>query len=489
MIQRMMRRESGFSLLELLLVIVVMGLLMAGAFQIFNDWVEKSTNRTVVRQMLLVQNAAEEYVSANFATLLPTIPNLAEATNLDLDTLRDSGFLPQAFPDATIFRQPIDVILINGGVGLKGEIIQVLTITGDSAGDTRVVESRLLDAALAGGPSVGVYTARTGGEIRSAYAEWAIAQNDIQAVYDPIPPDQQNGGYIASYGQASIDDLAQSDYLYRVPMFDSAGNQLFQLNQMATDLDMGGNEIQSAAAFSVDQMRVNGAMNVEGENITTAGFNPYALSVDEVLQVSGNASRIGYAFSENSDPNCRFVDIAGETRVDDALVPPSGICEVVGGEMTVHGDTDDLTVDIISQSMNVDGPAIAGIANVQNTPTFGDAQFDFVNANEVTAGRAVADDLFMSNPGSIVTQELRSGVSAQFNSVDLTSGSLVAGDLEMSPNANVVVDRDMIVERSFETYGNYWSSGTFNAVRSIEMDSCEQHGDCFDPNLIVNPSP
>ena len=489
MIKRYTKSQSGFSLLELLLVIVVMGLLMTGAIQIFNDWVEKSTNRTSVRQILLVQNAAEEFVSANFATILPGIPNIGDVTGLTLANLRDNGFLPQGFPDNNIFRQPMEVVLINGGSALKGEIIQVMTLTGDGSEDRRVPESRLADAALAGGPSMGTYTLRTAGEIRSAYSEWAIDQDDIQSVYDPIEPDDRNGGYLASYGQISIDDLAQSDYLYRVPMFDSAGNQMFQLNQMVTDLDMGGNDIQSAAAMTVDQMRINGEMNIEGADITTAGFNPYALSVDEVLSVSGDDSRIGFAFSENSDPNCRFVDIAGETRVDDALVAPSGVCEVIGGEMTVHGDTDDLTADVIADNMMVDGDSVGGIANVQNTPTFGEAQFDQVNANTINAGRAVAEDLTMSNPASITTQELRTGTSAQFNSVNLTSRNMIAGDMVMPGTGTVTVDQNMVVERSFETYGNYWSAGTFSATRSMEIDECLSHDDCFDTDLIEFPTP
>lgn len=475
---------NGFSLLELLLVIVVMALLMTGAIQIFNDWIEKSTNRTAVRQMLMVQNAAEEYVTANFSTILTTIPNNGNATALPYATLRSSGYLPQNFPTHNIFRQPFAVVLINGGVTDQGDIIQVLSVTTDDSEDRRVPETRLLDASLAGGPSIGMYSVTTAGAIRSSYGEWSVDQLSIQTVYNPSTPDNRNGGYLAAYGQVSVDDVTRSDYLYRVPMFDSAGNRLYQLNRMATDLDMGGHVMQSAAAMSVDQMRVEGEMVIEGENITTAGFNPYALSVDEVFSVAGNDSRIGYAFSEDSDSNCRFVTIAGEVRVDDALVGPGGTCLVVGGQMTVHGDTDDLTADVIVPTMTVDGDTVGGIANIQNTPTFGEAQFDAVNANTINAGRMVSDRI-ISTGTSIATQEIRSGNSATFSSVNLTSGNMVAGNLQMPAAGQMIVDGNLDVEQTYETYGDYISSGSFNAVRTMDMDLCEGHADCFDPNLVT----
>lgn len=480
--KHMRQNQDGFSLIELLLVVVVMAVLMAGAMQIFNDWIEKSTNRTAVRQMLLVQNAAEEYVSANFAAILATIPNEDDVDTISLATLRGNGYLPQNFPDRNIFRQSLRIVLINGGVADKGQIIQTLTLSGSDSDDQRVPETRLLDAAAAGGPNMGFYSRRTQGEIRSAYAEWSIEQSDIQTAYNPADPDDRNGGYLAAYGQVSVDDIAQSDYLYRVPMFDAAGNRLYQLNRMATDLDMGGNAMQAAAAMTVDQMRVNGGMDILAENITTAGFNPYALSVDEVLSVSGDNSEMGYAFSENSSPDCRFVTIAGEIIVDDSLVPVGQVCQIVGGQITVHGDADDLTPDVTIPDMQVDGASIADVSNVQNTPTFGEAQFDQVNANTVTAGRVIADELSVSGT-ALSAQQLRTGSNADFDTMAMSAGHVIAADINMPGNGEILTSGNMTAEQSYESYGNLWARGGLNAIRNLDMDRCRGHAACFDPNL------
>jgi prepilin-type N-terminal cleavage/methylation domain-containing protein len=91
MVIRFAPRSKGFTLLELLIVISIIGILVTIAAASYQSAQIKARNSRRMGDMKAVQNAAEEYYSANSA-VYPADTNTASWNNANSTTL------PQGFP-------------------------------------------------------------------------------------------------------------------------------------------------------------------------------------------------------------------------------------------------------------------------------------------------------------------------------------------------------------------------------------------------------
>ena len=104
--------NGGFSLLELLLSVVVLATLFAGATVLFDDWFKRSIDRKVAREMKQLQVVAEEYVRLNFDTILTTnIPNLNDVAEINIANMIAQGFLPPIYIAENSYKQSIRVFV------------------------------------------------------------------------------------------------------------------------------------------------------------------------------------------------------------------------------------------------------------------------------------------------------------------------------------------------------------------------------------------
>lgn len=272
--------HKGFSLLELLLVVLVLSVLMAGALKIFDDWAKTSLDQEVAQEILQLQMAAEAYVDLNFNSLIDnhlTATGLIHEIVISTDLIAN-GFLPAGYQAINSFNQPMRVIARRADNAAYGPVIEVITLSDTVPRQ----ENRLFSAARAGGSKLGVLACRdlnsgvcltAGFTIRSASGAWAVPLSDLSSLYSTVP--NANGGYMAAYGRITDEQVLTDQYLFRVEDADFA-----DANRMQTNLRMNSNDIVNAGIIVADQVNVSGSARFDG--IASGGVSsPYVLSVED----------------------------------------------------------------------------------------------------------------------------------------------------------------------------------------------------------------
>lgn len=81
---RMFRKDEGFTLVELMVVVLIIGILVAVAIPVFNSASESARRRTCHANQRTIEGAAQQYVAAD-----PTV-TLASVT---VDSLVTNGYI------------------------------------------------------------------------------------------------------------------------------------------------------------------------------------------------------------------------------------------------------------------------------------------------------------------------------------------------------------------------------------------------------------
>jgi len=85
-----LKKSYGFSLVELLTVIVILGLIVIIALPVYDNVKEKTNLKTMLSQENLLKLAGEDYLLSN-RELFPK--NIGESYSITLSVLIDEGFI------------------------------------------------------------------------------------------------------------------------------------------------------------------------------------------------------------------------------------------------------------------------------------------------------------------------------------------------------------------------------------------------------------
>lgn len=237
--------ESGFSLLELLLVMGVIGILMLGVTQITRSWVEGETTNTAGQHMARVSNIVQKYINARGLTLPESDDVLADGAIAGSDwedlynMLDEEGLLAT---DGTL-QNPIGSELMitysNAGGMHRAAIFTVSNIpnlralkiarhVGSTGGTVATTPTN---------PNPAAATSAMG-----AFSQWQIPLADLMPAGSTFPCTRTaTEGCVISVVGYSTEELC-GPYLFRdSSLCGTAGNT------MHTNLDMNGNSIQSPA--------------------------------------------------------------------------------------------------------------------------------------------------------------------------------------------------------------------------------------------------
>lgn len=437
------KTNKGMSLLEVLLVVGIMSVFIAGVAQIFDDWFKRSINERVASEMLELQDAAEQFAKLNHEYILnDEVPNVGDIAELDISDMSDEGFLAKTFRARNSFGQSMRVFVRNVNDNTVGGVaLEVITVSDDANGDSRMQDKRLFDSALSGGPKMGLISAMTlgpnccDGNIQSPNGQWSVALSDFSSLYNRTP-DRDRGGYMAAYGRVSLNDDLDDRYLYRVEV---EGRP--ELNRMMTNMDMNGMDITNAGTVISDNMAVGGNATLNGHE--TNGFSsPYVLSVrDNVTASNMTVTRNGNA----------------------------------KGDLVVQGDNDNTTYDL-NVGGNFSLPSAYGAvatsrATVSTVQGMNSAAFDTMNVRggSFTGATVVARDTGIT--GNVQTTFLQTS-SAEINNVQAANAVTAL---------TTVNDNTMQVNNSLNSNNNVAIVGNMNAggvvaVETLKIDSLQGCG-------------
>lgn len=506
------KNEQGFSLFELLMVVAISVVLATTTVQTFDYFTKREVNVLASQQILQVQNAGEEYVSANFTDILNTdIPAVGDVARINTNVLAAAGFLPANFNNVNTFKQATALFVRNAGNNFTGgDTIEVIAISENQGGqDSAFPAQRIIDAAVSAGSKAGVViNLDTGpncceGAIQSYNGAWSLPLNTLTAGVTggnanwtavAARPDR---GYLAAYGRVSFSNTFNGDYLYRVAIDGQP-----ELNRMETNIDMANNDINGVGVVAADNVTVGYAYDpatglysdrvvggagtgnflIQGRRTGTGNFTPFALSVDDALQADNGTSTFGF----RNVPGACEVDAAGNVTVGNSTA-------CAGGDLVMNNGT--LTLNRLTLGSGIaDGttPSFFGARNmtVQNinganrnfTANFDDGDdgtFDDVRVTTTTTTTDLtAFTLDASVAGNFNTPTLQAsgarfqsnvtaekvviGEATNIGELQTTGNAQVEGDLQSSGNLdarNLIASETMLIQNMNSCHWDQRNSG------------------------------
>ncbi|MBU6235120.1 MAG: shufflon system plasmid conjugative transfer pilus tip adhesin PilV [Alphaproteobacteria bacterium] len=481
--------QKGFTLLEVLMVIGLMSMLLAGMYKVFDDWAQRSQNRTAASDILRLQNAAEEYVLANFDAFT-TGADLNVFREIDINDLKTFNYLPSGYvarnafkQDMRVFRRFVHVEKKNrdgtDALNASGSQIYINTIEVVAVSDNRgavivrVPNKRLLDTAQAGGPDMGVISnmvlAGTTfvNRATSVYNGWYVALAALAGAGYAATPDA-NGGYLSSYGIVTAEGTEPNDeWLYRLAI-----NGRPELNRMDTDLRMNNNPIQNVGTFVADKVNVTGNAVMRGVGQGVTSDTAQAMTVEQAMMVAGaTESRVNM---KDTSGVCRFATSGLNRTVNDT----AGTCTMQGGEVQVIAATGNATMGLTT--LTADGSTITDITNVtNNTDSRGVSNFQTLTATgNMTATQQVIAPTTNVTGNTIGTQQLQAGnMTVTANST--VTGNLVAARVQPT-NGYSVTSRQMDVANTATIQGQI-RANALNATSSLYLNNIRFPGGVTTP--------
>lgn len=485
-------REAGFTLLELLLTIGLMGLMLAGMYQIMDNWQQRAVDRIAAADMMRVQNAAQDYVTANF-DVIKTEP-AGVFTEIDMNDLRSGNYLPTGYQPRNVFRQSIRVFRRNlqvtrlnkdntpavdsSGNPVKITTVEVVTVSDNPAGGTiRVANKRLLDAAQAAGPKMGMVSnmvmpgASYANLATSAHNEWFVTLSDLAAAGYTATPDSM-GGYLAAYGLVNTEKTDANDsWLYRVTVDGRP-----ELNRMATTLNMNAQRVENVGSFVADRVNVTGNAAFRGIGQGTSSGTSQAMTVEQALRVdSAGESRINMRSTDTA--TCTLVDIGGGNRtVSGAACSAAG--QVVGGELQVVSGPSNATMAI--GTLTADGSVITDYTDVDTmTDSRGVTSFENVTGLNMNVSTTFVAPTTNVTGATIQTQQLQTATMSVTNGANIGNAAeptikLVAAQVNTGGTGNAasrtMTSTQMDLGNAATFSGNIIAEG-INATESVYLEN------------------
>lgn len=489
-------KESGFTLLEALLVVGISAIILTGAVQVADDWMKRIANKYEARFYQTVMNATEEYLQVNFGDIwtigmgetfvgngdgvfenTSDINNLNRVLRIGINApatgntffLSDgTSALPAGFASDTVNGPAIshlgyEVRVFVRNLGYVGGIRTLEAFV--AAGSSPAIPKPLMSIARASsiakdiGPEGGVVsmlnprtTLNPAGGIAggfcaasnvvgSIYGGWSFTMdvlnganpiNADNAYCPPIQPGADNQGAYVIMRRI----VAVPDNILEDILYRVAIPGRLEANQMQANLDMNSLPIQNVNSMTADDVDVQGSLNMNINPGTNLYIDETAsfnnVTVTRAADFSGG-NVIVYNSAANPTPSPAVT--AGALNAADASVRAEN--SNVSGTATIANQM------IANTTMNISGPLSAG-GIVGTTPA------SVLTANAVTTGVTQTSDLNVANtvPGfalgsGLVTSSLDAQNSLTVNTIDFvnnnegTGGIMqVTGSLDVTGSLN-----------------------------------------------------
>lgn len=398
-------RQAGFSLLEMLLAVGVFGAVTFGAVQVTKQWAGGQVSDNAARHMQQIRQGAKDYMQDDFENL-PAGSICGGSTCDTVAELVGQGYLPDGFPARNPIGQTMTIAYRQPAATANSFQAFIYPDPG-AAGNEAIDHERVQEAALAGGAGVGFIGQPNPGQTAVGIGgSWEVdpAADFGVAGFNVDPTNPDSGAYLTAQVWYTEQDFA-GPYLMRNQI---AGNP--DLNTMAVDLNMGGNEIINAGQVTADNVTVNNEMTVSGD-FTIDGpttFNQ-PVSVDDQLTVTGtvNADNLdvintitadsidvnsGSLLADTVDSNTITADILEANIIEADNVNGSNQMNIFG---QLNAESMDVANRIDTNIFNADTVDLeSGILNVQdieigNSLTTTDLNADNIDVNDITITNCV----------------------------------------------------------------------------------------------------
>jgi prepilin-type N-terminal cleavage/methylation domain-containing protein len=385
---RVRPRESGFTLLEMLGVLAIGAILMAGLSAMFNNSLADLRSQQAGLYQQKLTDAASKYISANYSTLSAT---LGVTQKLAVSDLITAGLLPDNFATKNAYGQTPCVLMramTKTVSGVSTNVVNALVVTEGSS--SRAIPEKDLPMVAADAGSGGGYISTTSPTTASgAFGSWKITASTSPALSDFIGSScsgvAATGGSLASALFYDGPGQLSTDFVYR-----NAVSGRAELNQMNTPLLMAGSAVVTenascgtAAALAVDSSKrlmfcdstglwavVSGSWKAP---VATYSALPTTDHAGDVRMVKANSRAYSY---NGSQWVALAVDDAGNLAVPGNINVTAGNVTIGSGNfVTNKGDITTASGNITTSSGNL----VASNGNV-NTPN-GGLNGNYVNAD------------------------------------------------------------------------------------------------------------
>ena len=161
-------RQSGFTLLEALASIGVMGAISVGVFSLANQSVQDTRGSLVAMHMKTVGDAASAYIRKNYVAVQSAASNTVPAV-IRIDTLIGDGQLTVGYASQNAEGQTVCVLVLKPSATSNSLNALVVSEGGNVTDDLSLGQI----AATIGGAGGGIYAADTT-QVKGAMSGWSV---------------------------------------------------------------------------------------------------------------------------------------------------------------------------------------------------------------------------------------------------------------------------------------------------------------------------
>jgi prepilin-type N-terminal cleavage/methylation domain-containing protein len=391
--------QSGFTLLELLLVMGVAAMLLMGVIKITSSWVQGEISAGGGQQLQRVAIITQKYIEANWSD--PALTATTDALNAggkwaDLkSTLEREGLLNASGELRSTLNVPLRISYSIDTTGPR-TIYRGIVFTVDP-----VFAKRALDSARQAGTFGGTLALfPNAANAFGAFGQWTLPVGKLTGM--TCTPAADKSCLIALISH-SVDTLCGS-FLYRNDV--ETTSECVGGNTMNTDLLMNNNNITNAGTINTQNINVNGNTNLGVTNVGgVATFNQKVMAnggvdVNNGMTVSGQANFSGNVTMASGTLN--VTDLNAST-IQSSRIEANNLnianMTVTNGSMAIEGDIG------ISGDVTVAGGGAEIIASTLGTgsiDTYGTIQVGKVDVQnvlevngqlDVVSGTVIADHL------------------------------------------------------------------------------------------------
>ncbi len=420
-----LKNQHGFSLLEMLLSVGVIGFIALGFVQMTKDFIDEKQSISAAEHMRVIHEAAYDYLmdtnTANFATIHGALANNA-GQEIPFAALTGGGYLDTGFNQRNGFGRDVRVVAyrINS---LGTSVLELLTTTTGAP----LPAERALEITQSFGGQGGLWLEINGdpagrynnNAVVGTYGMWTVPENSLATTLGAnitAPDTQGQTAHAVAYSFINFENEL-GDYLYRTNV---AGSTLF--NRMAVNIDMSNNnlrgvdDLEMTDTLTVDAVadfrgfaRVRGGVTVAGDVSTNGDIE----SMDGLTTTGANTPiNIDNDFSADV---VRFTAGGGAQRINSSHAQFNTLS-------TANLSASDIAAS--SASVNNGGSFLAVSTDVQNITISGaNARFE---VGEVTGGGT------LDITGDVDTQSVGGASQLTSNGVDMR-GVAVLPEITFGP--------------------------------------------------------